>query len=187
MCFAPVSQRDVAAVDSLLRGRPRAFRRRGEEVHARGVARLPAVCVARLCARHHCLGQNLEFAVQKKKKKEKKTWHRLTEPCECAIMWWLPRLSIQVYGSWQRDTPCQQSWIEKLVLGKLPSCLYRAHFIPVFPRLLRVFTVSTRRFQRAPHRNPEPRNSRHDDQEGRTPPLVVRHPDASGGRINWDA
>ena len=36
--------------------------------------------------------------------------------------------------------------------------LYLAHFFPVFPRFLRVFTVSTRRFQRAPSRNPGPRN-----------------------------
>ena len=36
---------------------------------------------------------------------------------------------------------------------------YLAHFCPVFPRFLRVFTVSTRRFQRAPSRNPGPRNS----------------------------
>ena len=34
-----------------------------------------------------------------------------------------------------------------------------AHFPPVFSRFLRVFTVSTRRFQRAPSRNPGPRNS----------------------------
>ena len=32
---------------------------------------------------------------------------------------------------------------------------------PVFPRFLRVFTVSTRRFQRATSRNPGTRNSRH--------------------------
>ena len=38
--------------------------------------------------------------------------------------------------------------------------LYLAHFFPVFPRFLRVFTVSPRRFQRAPSRNPGPRNSR---------------------------
>ena len=39
-----------------------------------------------------------------------------------------------------------------------------------FPRFLRVFTVSPRRFQRAPSRNPGPRNSRHEGQEG-NPPL----------------
>ena len=48
---------------------------------------------------------------------------------------------------------------------------YLAHFFPVFPRCLRVFTVSTRRFRRAPSRNPGPRNSRQEGQEGRTPPL----------------
>ena len=48
---------------------------------------------------------------------------------------------------------------------------YLAHFCPVFPR----FCAWPRRFQRAPSRNPEPRNSRHEAQEGRTPPFV-RHP-----------
>ena len=37
---------------------------------------------------------------------------------------------------------------------------YLAHFPPVFSRFLRVFTVSPRRFQRAPSRNPEPRDRR---------------------------
>ena len=36
---------------------------------------------------------------------------------------------------------------------------YLAHFFPVFPRFLRVFTVSSRRFQRATSRNPGPRDS----------------------------
>ena len=36
---------------------------------------------------------------------------------------------------------------------------YLAHFFPVSPRFLRVFTVSTRRFQRAPSRSPGPRDS----------------------------
>ena len=36
---------------------------------------------------------------------------------------------------------------------------YLAHFFPVFSRFLRVFTVSTRRFQRAQNRNPGPRDS----------------------------
>ena len=53
------------------------------------------------------------------------------------------------------------------------------HFFPVFSRFLRVFTASTRRFQRAPSRNPGPRNSRQGNQEGRTPPFV-RHPRRSG-------
>ena len=44
---------------------------------------------------------------------------------------------------------------------------------------MRVFTVSPRRLQRAPSRNPGPRNSRHEDQEGRTPPFV-RHPRCRG-------
>eukprot|EP01045_Picozoa_sp_COSAG04_P026520 COSAG04_NODE_3697_length_2598_cov_5.738695_2_plen_254_part_00 len=35
---------------------------------------------------------------------------------------------------------------------------YLAHFPRVFSRFLRVFTASPRRFQRAPSRNPEPRN-----------------------------
>ena len=35
---------------------------------------------------------------------------------------------------------------------------YLAHFLPVFSRFLRVFTVSTRRFQRAPSRSPGPRD-----------------------------
>ena len=38
---------------------------------------------------------------------------------------------------------------------------YLAHFSPVFSRFLRVFTVSTRRFQQAQSQNPGPRNSRH--------------------------
>jgi len=40
------------------------------------------------------------------------------------------------------------------VLGRISPI-----FSPVFPRFLRVFTVSTRRFQRAQNRNPGPRNS----------------------------
>ena len=52
-------------------------------------------------------------------------------------------------------------------------------FSPFFPVFLRVFTVSTRRFQQAPSRNPGPRNSRQGNQEGRTPPFV-RHPRCSG-------
>ena len=47
---------------------------------------------------------------------------------------------------------------------------YLAHFFPVLCRFLRVFTAWPRRFQRAPSRNPGPRNSRHEGQEGRTPP-----------------
>ena len=43
-----------------------------------------------------------------------------------------------------------------------------------FSRFLRVFAASPRRFQRAPRRNPGPRNSRHVGQERRTPPFV-RH------------
>ena len=56
---------------------------------------------------------------------------------------------------------------------------YLAHFPPVFSRFLRVFTASPRRFQRATSRNPKPRNSRQEDQEGRTPPFV-RHPRCRG-------
>ena len=52
---------------------------------------------------------------------------------------------------------------------------YLAHFFPVFSRFLRVFTAWPRRFQRAPSRNPGPRNSRQGDQERRTPPFI-RHP-----------
>ena len=60
-------------------------------------------------------------------------------------------------------------------LGELNASQVRwAPFGPRFPRLLRVFTVSPTRFQRAPSRNPGPRNSRHEDQERRTPPFV-RH------------
>ena len=51
---------------------------------------------------------------------------------------------------------------------------YLAHFCPVFSRFLRVSTAWPRRFQRAPSRNPGPRNSWQGDQEGRTPPFV-RH------------
>ncbi len=48
-----------------------------------------------------------------------------------------------------------------------PCRPYLAHFSPVFSRFLRVFTAwPRRRFQRAPSRNPEPRNSRHEGQEG---------------------
>ena len=59
--------------------------------------------------------------------------------------------------------------------------LYLAHFLPVSPRFLRVFTVSTRRFQRAASRNPGPRNSRHDPTRAR---LRFR-PSAPVGRITW--
>ena len=41
----------------------------------------------------------------------------------------------------------------------IPLRPYLAHFSPVFSRFLRVFTVSTRRFQPAPSRNPGPRDS----------------------------
>ena len=51
---------------------------------------------------------------------------------------------------------------------------YLAQFLPVFSRCLRVFTASPRRFQRAPSRNPGPRNSRQEDQERRSPPFVRR-------------
>eukprot|EP01045_Picozoa_sp_COSAG04_P014299 COSAG04_NODE_1062_length_8500_cov_11.838353_2_plen_289_part_00 len=51
---------------------------------------------------------------------------------------------------------------------------YLAHFSPVFPRFLRVFTAWPRRFQRAASRNPGPRNGRQGAQEGRTPPFVRR-------------
>ena len=51
---------------------------------------------------------------------------------------------------------------------------YLAHFFPVFSRFLRVFPVWPRRFQRAPSRNPGPRNSRQEYQERRTPPFI-RH------------
>ena len=57
---------------------------------------------------------------------------------------------------------------------------YLAHFPPVFSRFLRVFTASPRRFQRAPSRNPGPRNSR----QAPTGSLRVR-PSAPMGRINW--
>ena len=40
------------------------------------------------------------------------------------------------------------------VLGRISPI-----FPPFFPRFLRVFTVSTRRFQRAQNRNPGPRDS----------------------------
>ena len=43
---------------------------------------------------------------------------------------------------------------------------YLAHFSPVFSRFLRVFTVSTRRLQRAPNRIPGPRDS---DKGAQTP------------------
>ena len=72
----------------------------------------------------------------------------------------------------------------KQVIPPVPSLFtllrpYLAHFFPVFSRFLCVFTASPRRFQRAPSRNPGPRNSGHDGQEGRTP-LFVRHPRCRG-------
>ena len=46
---------------------------------------------------------------------------------------------------------------------------YLAHFFPVVPRLLRVFTVSPRRFQRAPSRN------QGQETAGKGPMVVRRH------------
>ena len=71
------------------------------------------------------------------------------------------------------------------VIPPVPSLFARfrshlAHFFPVFSRFLRVFTVSTRRFQRAPSRNPWPRNSRHDPAGG-----LRFSPSAPMGRITW--
>ena len=59
------------------------------------------------------------------------------------------------------DGICDTVWQQ--VIPPVPSFFtllrpYLAHFFPVFSRFLRVFTVSTRRFQRAPSRNPGPRN-----------------------------
>ena len=64
-----------------------------------------------------------------------------------------------------------------------PFRRYLAHFSPVFPRFLRVFTVSTRRFQRAASRIPGPRNSRQGTKRGELPPSF----DTPGavGRITW--
>eukprot|EP01045_Picozoa_sp_COSAG04_P001566 COSAG04_NODE_53_length_30631_cov_16.782261_19_plen_148_part_00 len=59
---------------------------------------------------------------------------------------------------------------------------YLAHSFPVFPRFLRVFTASSRRFQRAASRNPGPRNSRRRGSEhrfaavGLTPAIALPTP-----------
>ena len=60
---------------------------------------------------------------------------------------------------------------------------YLAHFSPVFSRFLRVFTVSPRRFQRAPSRNPGPRNGGTRTKTRSLGPSFDT-PDANQ-RINW--
>eukprot|EP01045_Picozoa_sp_COSAG04_P021673 COSAG04_NODE_2356_length_4279_cov_2.681818_5_plen_314_part_00 len=60
---------------------------------------------------------------------------------------------------------------------------YLAHFFPVFSRFLRVFTVSTRRFQRAPSRNPGPSNGGKNTKTRDLGPSFDT-PDANQ-RINW--
>ena len=60
---------------------------------------------------------------------------------------------------------------------------YLAHFYPVFSRFLRVFTAWPRRFQQAPSRNPEPRNSDKGTKSGELRPSFDT-PDANQ-RINW--
>ena len=73
----------------------------------------------------------------------------------------------------------QPAGILKQVIPPVPSLFtllrpYLAHFSPVFSHFLRVFTVSTRRFQRAPSRNPGPRNSWQGDQDPRSRPFIRR-------------
>ncbi len=60
---------------------------------------------------------------------------------------------------------------------------YLAHFFAIFPRFLRVFTVSMRRFQRAPVRNPGPRNSGARAKSGELRPSFDTA--GAGGRITW--
>ena len=62
---------------------------------------------------------------------------------------------------------------------------YLAHFFPVFSRFLRIFTVLTRRFQRAPSRNPGPRNGGTRTKTRDLGPSFDA-PDAYQ-RINWQA
>ena len=64
-------------------------------------------------------------------------------------------------------------WLQ--VIPPVPSLFtrlspYLAHFFPVFSRFLRVFTAWPRRFQRAPSRNPGPRNG------GTRSRPFIRHP-----------
>ena len=60
---------------------------------------------------------------------------------------------------------------------------YLAHFCPVFSRFLRVSTAWPRRFQRAPSRNPGPRNGGKGTKSGELRPSFDT-PDANQ-RINW--
>ena len=74
------------------------------------------------------------------------------------------------------------------VIPPLPSLFtllrpYLAHLFPVFSRFLRVFTAWPRRFQRAPSRNPGPRNSGKGTKSGELRPSFDT-PDANP-RINW--
>ena len=60
-----------------------------------------------------------------------------------------------------------------------------AMFLPVSPRFLRVFTASPRRFRRAASRNPGPRNSRHEGQDFRAPPLRSTPQMLTKGSTDW--
>ena len=64
-------------------------------------------------------------------------------------------------AQWPADATCQER-LASLARPGDPSSFtplrpHLAHSFPVFPRLLRIFTVSPRRFQRAASRNPGPR------------------------------
>ena len=70
--------------------------------------------------------------------------------------------ALRMYLSNKLDNISEQD--ETQVIPPVPSLFtpfrpYLAHFSPVSPRFLRVFTVSPRRFQRAPSRSPGPRDS----------------------------
>ena len=77
---------------------------------------------------------------------------------------------------WNGDTAKLNAQIETAlcmvsqVIPPVPSLFtlvrpYLAQFSPVSPRFLRVFTISSRRFQRAPSPNPRPRKR---DQNAKT-------------------
>ena len=93
-------------------------------------------------------------------------------------------------GSVRKDICTETGWAircpserDSVMPQVIPPCPFLVHtfwavsrpFFPCFSRSLRVSTVSTRRFQRVPSRNPGPRNIRQGDQERRPPPFV-RHP-----------
>ena len=82
---------------------------------------------------------------------------------------------------------CAGMWARQVILPILSLFTlfrpYLAHFCPVFSRFLRVSTAWPRRFQRAPSRNPGPRNGGKGTKSGELRPSFDTA-DANQ-RINW--